>query len=274
MNAAIDQWYQRRQKDAEGEFYQKVARQGPRNDMNDTTQGLYACTADGKLLGFTNNRSPARVKEMLRKALADFQPAEAAPLGSARSDPEFERRPPEGGIVVRVTSKVLGGYPEDDGRRTSAMRSSLGRDNLWIRKDEAEAVAKGELPESVARRIARYHLVDNTRGEPPMWRAEELKTVELRLKDGRISGRARLETADGERGFEGDLLGVVEAKDGKITRFDVVAKGSFWGGGRYTGGAPPGKFPFAVALTLAAGDDETDKVPPQGTKGWLKGYLQ
>lgn len=274
MNAAIDQWYQRRQKDAEGEFYQKVARQGPRNDMNDTTQGLYVCTADGKLLGFTNNRSPARVKEMLRKALADFQPAEAAPLASARSDPEFERRPPEGGIVVRVTSKVLGGYPEDEDRRGSAMRASLGRDNLWIRKEEAEALAKGELPEGVSRRIARYHLVDNTRGEPPMWRAEELRTVELRLKDGRIAGRVRLETEGGDRGFEGDVLGVLESKDGKISRLDVVAKGLFWGSGRYTGGAPSGKFPFAVAFTLAAGDDEADKVPPQGTKGWLKGYLQ
>jgi hypothetical protein len=70
------------------------------------------------------------------------------------------------------------------------------------------------------------------------------------------------------------VLGVLESKDGKISRLDVVAKGLFWGSGRYTGGAPSGKFPFAVAFTLAAGDDEADKVPPQGTKGWLKGYLQ
>ncbi len=272
--AAIDQWYQRRQKDAEGEFYRKVAKQGPRNDMSDTTQGLYACTADGKLLGFTNHRSPARVKEMLRKALEAFTPSEAAAVEAGKPDPEFARKPPEGGLVVRVTSKVLGGYPEGDNRRMSAMRASLGRDNLWVRKDETEAIAKGELPGSVARRIARYHLIDNTRGEPPMWRPDDLKAVEMRLKDGQVSGRVRLETAGSDRGFEGEVLGVVESKDGKVVRFDVVAKGLFWGGGRYTGGAPPGRFPFAVAFTLASGDDETDKVPPQGTKGWLKGYLQ
>jgi len=274
VNAAIDQWYQRRQKDAEGEFYQKVAKQGPRRDMNDTTQGLYACTADGRLLGFTNNRSPTRVKEMLKKALEDFRPAEATGFEAGTPDPEFSRKPPEGGLVVRVTSKVLGGYPDRDDRRTSAMRGSLGRDNLWIRKDEAEALGRGEVPPSVARRIARYHLIDNTRGEPPMWGAEEVKKLEFSLKEGRLSGVVRLEAARGDRGFEGEILGFVEAKDGKVARIDLVAKGQFWGGGRYTGGAPPGKFPFAVAFTLAAGDDETDKVPPQGTKGWLRGYLQ
>jgi hypothetical protein len=35
---AIDQWYQRRQKDAEGDFYRKVAGQGPRSDFEKTTQ--------------------------------------------------------------------------------------------------------------------------------------------------------------------------------------------------------------------------------------------
>jgi hypothetical protein len=37
---ALDQAYQRRQNDAEGEFYRKIAGQGPRNDFDDTTQGL------------------------------------------------------------------------------------------------------------------------------------------------------------------------------------------------------------------------------------------
>jgi hypothetical protein len=274
VNAAIDQWYQRRQRDAEGEFYQKVARQGPRNDMSDTTQGLYACTADGKLLGFTNNRSPGRVKEMLRKALEDFKPADAPAIEAGKPDPEFDRRPPEGGVVVRVSSKVLGGYPEGEGRRLGAMRASLGRDNLWVRKDEAETLGKGILPESLPRRIARFHLIDNTRGEPPMWRAEEIRVLDLKLVEGRLSGTVRLETARGDRGFQGELLGFVESKDGTLTRFDLVARGQFWGEGRYTGGAPPGKFPFAVAFTRSSGDDETDKVPPQGAKGWLKGYLQ
>ena len=44
---AIDQAYQRRQKDAEGEFYRKIAGQSPRNNFNSTTQGFYVATASG-----------------------------------------------------------------------------------------------------------------------------------------------------------------------------------------------------------------------------------
>ena len=46
---AIDQAYQRRQKDNEGSFYQKIANQGPRKVGKGTTQGLYIADASGKL---------------------------------------------------------------------------------------------------------------------------------------------------------------------------------------------------------------------------------
>lgn len=241
--------------------------------MNDTTQGLYAATADGKLLGFTNHRGPDTVKRMLEKALRDFQPGEAAAIEVKKSDPNFARTPPEGGLVVTVTSKVLGGYEEGQ-RRKSIFEGSLGRDTLWVRKDEREALAQGKLPESLKRRIARFHLIDNTRGEPPMWAEGEVKELELTLADGRLSGKVHLETASGDRGFRADLFGFVAAREGKVERFDLVAKGTFWGQGRYTGGAPRGPFPFAVAFRLATGQDEADKVPPQGAKGWLPGYLR
>jgi hypothetical protein len=76
---AIDQAYQRRQKDAEGEFYRKIAGQSPRNNFKATTQGLYAADASGTLLGYTNNRGADRPKRMLKKALADFQPKKTKP---------------------------------------------------------------------------------------------------------------------------------------------------------------------------------------------------
>ena len=37
-----------------------------------------------------------------------------------------------------------------------------------------------------------------------------------------------------------------------LTRFDLVARGTFHGEGRYTRGAPPEPFPLAVSFTLAA----------------------
>jgi hypothetical protein len=274
VNVAIDQWYQRRRKDAEGDYYRRIATQGPRKDMNETTQGLYACSADGKLLGYTNNRGPEAVKRLLKKALQDFQPLPAARIDAGKQDPQFARTLPEGGLTVTVTSKVLADREETDDKRTKIFQSSLGRDNLWIRKDEHDAIVKGNLLESLKRRIARFHLIDNTRGEPPMWEGEEICKLDLSLTKGRLKGSMRLETKSGDRGYEVEILGVIETKDGKVVRFDAVAKGLFWGHGSYTGAAAPsGKFPLAIAFTLSEGKEEADKVPPQGTKGRLPGYL-
>ena len=56
-------------------------------------------------------------------------------------------------------------------------------------------------------------------------------------------------------------------------RFDLVARGEFWGHGTYTPDPPKGRFPFAVALRLAAGSSAADKVPPQGSRD-LRDYIR
>ena len=63
-------------------------------------------------------------------------------------------------------------------------------------------------------------------------------------------------------------------KGGKVTRLDVVAKGEFWGEGTYTRRAPKGRFPLAIAFTLADGKDAADTIPPQGSRGWVQGYIR
>ena len=89
-----------------------------------------------------------------------------------------------------------------------------------------------------------------------------------------ISGSVHLETEDGKRGYQAQFRGVVESSDGRVSRFDMVSLGKFWGEGRYTKRAPKGKFPFAVSMTLADGTDVADKIPPQGSRGWIRGYMQ
>jgi hypothetical protein len=273
ITVAIDQAFQRRQQDDEGDFYRELASQGPRNNFKDTTQGLYVGTADGKLLGFTNHRNPDRVKQTLTRALDQFQPADFVPPDTRRSDPRWNYQPPEGGLIVRVTAKVLGGYEPTDDMWRKAFQTALSRDNLWATAEEHKELVAGQFPDSLAHRIARYHLVDNTRGEPPMWRRDEIKLVEISLDEGQVTGTFHLETSDGKRGFQGDLAGVIETEGEQVSRFDLVARGQYWGDGPFTGGAPKGKFPFAVAFTLADGKDEADKVRPQGSRGWVQGYL-
>jgi hypothetical protein len=153
-------------------------------------------------------------------------------------------------------------------------QTSTGRDPLWIRKAEHDALVKGELPESLKVRLVRCHLEDTTRGKANFWHFQDLKKVDLRLENGRLIGEVHLETADGTRGFLASLLGFVEAREGKLTRFDLVAKGVYWGEGTYTRGAPKGKFPFAVAFSLASGTEEADRIPPQCARGWLEGYYR
>ena len=276
---AIDQAYQRRQKDTEGDFYRKIAGQGPRSDFRSTTQGFYIATAAGELLLYNNNRDPQKVRRLMEKKLAAFQSSGAsreniAAIERRKRDPRYDVRPPQGGLVVRVRARVLGGYEPTSDRWRSIFQSALSRDNLWISADEHQALAKGSFPGSLAKRIARFHLVDNTRGEPPMWKAKEIRDLDIRLKNGELSGKARLHTDDDKRGYEAQLRGVVETRQGKVTRLDIVALGDFRGEGTYTRGAPKGRFPLAVAFELADGKDVADGVPPQGSRGWVRGYLR
>ena len=92
---AIDQAYQRRQKDNEGKFYQKIANQGPRKVGRGTTQGLYAADASGRFLGFNNNRTPTRVLGMMRAALQKHRPVKAAAIAKGTPDARYNPKPPK-----------------------------------------------------------------------------------------------------------------------------------------------------------------------------------
>lgn len=99
---ALDQAYQRRQKDAEGDFYRRIAGQGPRNNFEGTTQGLYVAGPDGAFLGYTNNRGPNRVKRMIDQALSRYEPSEVAAIDPGAPDSRYNPVPPDGGLIVQT----------------------------------------------------------------------------------------------------------------------------------------------------------------------------
>ena len=132
------------------------------------------------------------------------------------------------------------------------------------------------IPNAVAARVARFHLADNTRGEPPHWRLNEIRALRFTGTAGAdgsvtIEGAIHLETTDGSRGFEGEALGNYAIVDGKLERFEMVAVGDFWGEGRYTRGARPGKSPIGFSFELQSAPTAADRIPPQGSR-WLEGY--
>lgn len=279
---AIDQWFERQQRDAEGDFFRKIAKQGPRGDINQTAQGRYICTPGGELLGFNNNRGPERVRKLMIKALATRDRkavADAKPIATGTNDPKFNFRLPAGGLVVRVNSKVLSGHaPTDDW--TKVFHDAIGRDNLWLTKEEQAGLAAtirngGEVPPAITQRIARFHLVDNTRGEPPRWKRDEIKLMKIKINaEGEIHGQVKLETANGDRGFEAKILGRARAEGDQVIQFDMVAKGEFWGRGQWTGFEPKGKFPLAIAFRIADGKDPSDQIGPHAMKGSAGEYFE
>jgi hypothetical protein len=271
---AVDQHVHRRRKDAEGELFTSVLKQAGRG-LDGYAQGFYIFTPAGKLLEHSNTVSGDHMKKVLASALKKFDPSAPIPkIEEHGKKGRPLRQVPEGGMVVTVTSKVLGGYGRTDDSTLKIRQEALGRDHLWVRKDEVKELCQDTLPKSLKVRIARFHLVDNTRGEPPFWKEEEIKRLEVTLRKGALSGVVHLETKSGDRGFDGQILGQVETKKSRVTRFDVVVKGNFWGEGTYTNGAPKGRFPFAVAFTLSEGKGNERWIPPGGARSNVKAYLE
>jgi hypothetical protein len=297
-----DDWYQRRRDDAEGKFFRKVADQGPRKgEGGSTRQGIYMLTADGKLLAYKNaGQNPDVMRDVLRQGLREWKklpeerrkPAAIKVEELTETDKHYTRTPPTGGLIVNVYTRILD-HDAKAGYRKGTSKAKWGdlaaRDHLWITEKEWKSLIpaepkKGEqapLPEALARRIFCFHMIDNTRGEPPMWGPQQIRShkltviveevtagqVRLRL-DGSALLSTDADTKKADRGFDLHLLGYIEFDRNKkaITSFDVVAVGDHWGEGTYTRGARPGRTPLGVAFELSKGDSAADLVPPQGAR--------
>jgi hypothetical protein len=296
-----DDWYQRRRQDAEGEFFRKVASQGPRKgEGGSTRQGIYVLTADGELLSYKNAGQLADVtREELRRALDKFRrlPANRREPGAVtvgdpgKLDPNYTRIPPPGGLVVRVHARIL---DRRDGELCKGTCKTLGgdrasRDFLWMTRDEVRSLAPAkaevgfayDVPAKVRDRVVRFHLVDNTRGEPNFWTEEDVRRARMTLTVAetspagvvlRLDGEALLATdadpAKADRGYEVRLRGTLRYRPDNqtIDRFDVAALGEHWGEGTYTRRARPGRTLLGVAFGPVAGDAPADRVPPQAAR--------
>lgn len=275
---AVDHEIERR-KDAEGELYRKAAGKAVSNSV-------FVFDPSGKRLF---QRLGGEIYQQYNAALAasikDYQPAKAdaakVPSGSDRDEHFYPV--PEGAVVVHVTSRMVKVGKDWPGP------TRWGRDNLWIRADEAAALAKGELPDSLKNRIARCHLINTTGGHltsGAMWKPDHLKRLDMALADGRLTGAVDLEgwvkgsTRNDHSRYSVQLLGFVEAKEGKLTRFDVVAVGPACrvagsGPGIETHGTVGVPYPLAIGFRLSTEQDSDGqkRTPPAAVHyGGKKAY--
>jgi hypothetical protein len=226
--AAVDiSGFQPRQ-DPDGEFYRTF-----RNSYSQKIgkkwddQGIYVCDTAGKCYDMVGERDITVDK--LNAALADYRPVETK-IPAATIDSKSWATLPEGGLLLRVVSRNA--KVGDDPKRfvTPSDGGTTTRDNLWVRKDEAEQLARGQLPSSLVDRLIRFHLVYMWVGSPPSWAKDHIKHQDVKLTDGVIQGSFRLErdkasiTRTAYQSQSGTILGFVEIKEGRIHRLDMVVK--------------------------------------------------
>ena len=299
---SADDWYQRRRQDAEGRFFIKVANQGPRKgEGGNTRQGIYCLTADGELLNFKNaGNSADATRDQLTQALAKVRklPADRRSPGAitiedpGTPDPNYSRTPPSEGLIVRVNGRILDKNGVEICKATCDFKGGdkASRDFLWLKADEVKAMAPKimdvghsySVPRIVAERIARFHLIDNTRGEPDFWKKEDIRKNEMTLTviaatpervELSLSGNVLLsnhaDLAQSNRGYECTLTGRLTYDTTKktLTRFDVAALGDHWGASTFTKtGVRPGKSLYGVAFGVPSTVRPSDKVAPQGAR--------
>jgi hypothetical protein len=239
------------------------------------THGMSVFTAGGQVLGMGGGFEPDQVRQMLAKALDRYRPEESVSVPPRDDKDPGLQKPPAGTLVLYVTWKVVGEYdrtrsprltPTD--RYNRQVQDSMGVDRLWVREDEAEALAGGAFPESLRKRVL-PHLTYTLAGG----RDGKVKSFDLGVRGGRLAGS--FQAAGGE---PCQLRGVVAIKDGKVTRFDLVAKGlGTWvedcGFSACLRMVPRGdKVPVVVLFSLADPQDELARVPPYRVNH--NGYLR
>ena len=301
ISVCTDDWYTRRRQDDEGTFFRRMATaSGRKGDGGETRQGIYVFAADGTSLGYKNaGQHPDIMKKMFAEALAKFQnlPAGQREPGSilvpthGKLDAKYTRELPADGLILRTHARILDakgdGYVV--GKTAMPGGSQASRDFIWLTKQEVATLlpTKPEIgfsypvPEKIALRLARYHLVDNTRGEPSFWKKADIRAKAMTLTvvaitteeiELTLTMNATLATnadvAKAERGFEVASLGKLRYSTAKqkFVQFDVASLGQHWGDHHHNGEARAGKNPLGLWWTLAEMTKASNTVWPQGIR--------
>ena len=255
--------------DAHGEFFRKIAEQGHyrgRTIPTDTRQGLYTATADGKLLVSVNSTQVGRVQRLLNDATRIWRKtstAERSPKFKKKveTDPKYSRSPPADGLYLLSMIRDL----PRDAKAKSTDLTAKNVDHVWIKKEEMLAMvpddpSKGQLvpmPEAVAERLARFHMIDSVRGQTNPFDEDQIEIKDVGLKVMKVSddsikfvvyGRSSADRPPSKKtnpytGFRitkssgNDLVWsgavVFDRKQKRFTRFDLLAVGERWGGSLY-----------------------------------------
>ena len=189
--AADEVWRLQRGADPECLFFQRAVNGGKPITDDGTRQGIWVIAPGGKLLAHVNSANPEHVAGMLEKGLAAWHELPAAERRlSAEATIEPTHRwdsfaPQDGLILERIVRDLPASLDPAE-----APRRPWNRDFAWFTKDEARAWLPADpqpgavqaVPAASVERLARFHLVDNVRGQTIPYAAEDLELAALTAK--------------------------------------------------------------------------------------------
>jgi hypothetical protein len=261
-------------------FLETCSKLSPGITKGGTAQGFWIVGADGQAYAYSiGGRQKDQFMKLLDEGLAKFNSSPPKPIKlDILPIKTWTRTPPKDSLVVRTISRIVPLPLGADVRNTS-----IGRDHYWIFAEDVADIksSKGTtvpMPAKMALRMARFHLVDNVRGEPNRWRYNNARVLDIKMTkvsalEYSFEGLYKLTNLEAhggaEKGIAGRLTGIIilDASQMRATRFEAYAEGYAWGDHENTSGAPPGKFPIKIAFRSV--DDEISRsVPPQQSYFW------
>lgn len=268
----------------EQRVFMRCADEGHYAGRANTRQGIYACAPSGLFLGSLNSNFPAEVRRMLEQALARWertpeQERWLSPEALRQKSTRLEGWYPAGGLVLKVVSRDL--PRERPGPARDWRARAWNQDFAWFRKEEArrflpegEPPARGQrwpVPRELVERLARFHLVDNVRGQTNGYLREHVKRAALQAEALQVTGAAIEIRLAGEtateyqgRGVETFLLGRArwDRAKGRFAAFELVAVGERWGQTQFNFRQDDlDRAPIGFLFTLA-GDTPAERVAP------------
>ena len=226
-----------------------------------------------------NSNSAERVLEMMREGLAAWEKLTAeerrlASESTIKPRHRWEDSFPADGLIVKVISRDL---PEKCDPRAPC-EVKWNQDHVWYSQDEARQwLGKDprqgdvhQLPEDLVARMARFHFVDNVKGQTPRFSRSGVKgsqiTTDVVERTGpsvklKISGVTSGVAAEGwwqsANGVVTRLLGhaTFDLEQGAFVEFELVALGRRWGYTRFNGRRrDPESGPLGYVFLLAEPD--------------------
>jgi len=254
-----------------------------------TAQGHYVFDAEGESFGGHNYQTADQVLRLLEDAKRKYDAKTKTKLALGAPSDAQKQPPPVGAAIFRSFSRI---DPVPPG--ASSRNAFVGRDYMWLLQEEAEALARGEFPDSLKGRLVRLQLFDNVRGSPHRWDPEQVKLADFRAvsktnRAGTLTkivfegefrmvapygrGRAQEGFPLPETGYEGRLEGEIlySPQDG-VRDGMIYVEGMHWGRSTYNPEAPDGKYPLKFAFVFAP-DNAARTVDPWGTNCGMDDYL-